>query len=401
MQRFGPCLIVLSLAASPLVAQQVRVAPYGEANCDEPKESPTESAATPERRTRKRKIDDRLQPLPAVAPSPPDNPTTPEKAALGKLLFFDPRLSGNNTMSCASCHFPDRAFADGLAWNKGATGMSLSRNTQSCLNVGFYTNYFWDGRATSLEEQALGPIESDVEMNQNLDELEVELRAVPDYVRRFQAVFGTPPDQQGIAKALATFQRTLVTEPSPYDRYLLGDDDALSDDAQRGLELFRGEARCIECHNGPHLSDDKFYRLGHSAEDEGRAKVTGLSEDRFRFRTPSLRNVADTGPYMHDGSLKSLEAVVTFYYRGVPQFTDDGLPTDAPDLRGQSFSDIPYLVAFLNSLSGKPPEVTPPKLPPDASTRPKKIIDRRDHRPNADEKMQVETRGLESYAAKH
>lgn len=329
-----------------------------------------------ELRVKKRTVDPRLAPLSTTAPAPADNPTTPEKVALGKQLFFDPRLSGDNTMSCASCHLPDRAFGDGIAWNKGQGGATLTRNTQSCLNVGFYSRLFWDGRAGSLEEQALGPIQSKVEMNQDLTELEQELGAVGDYVAQFKSVFHSAPLRDGVAKALAAYQRTLVTEPSPYDRYLRGDDDALSDDAKRGLALFVGEARCIECHNGPMLSDGKFYRLGVSEEDSGRERITGKKEDRYRFRTPTLRNVAETGPYMHDGSVKTLDDVVTFYYRGLPSSTTDGLPIDAPDLRGQSFSDIPYLVAFLQSLSGTAPTFTPPKLPPGNEPRAKtRVVD--------------------------
>ncbi len=295
---------------------------------------------------------------------PPQNPTTSAKVSLGKQLFFDPRLSGNNDMSCATCHSPEKAFADGVALNNGHGGKKLARNTQSCLNVGLFSTFFWDGRASSLEEQALGPIQSPDEMHQDLDQLEAELNAIPGYAAQFQSVFGTKPNRDEIAKALAAYQRTLVTGPSDFDRYLMGDKNALSADAKRGLELFEGEARCIECHNGPLLSDGKFYRLGVSEKDEGRANITGKKEDRFRFRTPSLRNIAETGPYMHDGSLKTLNEVVTFYYRGIPRSGTDGLTPDAPDLAGQSFSDVPYLVAFLQSLSGKAPDFTPPMLPP-------------------------------------
>jgi len=311
---------------------------------------------------RRPKVDPRLQPLPREAPAPTDNPTTPAKVELGKQLFFDPRLSGANTLSCASCHLPERALGDGIQWNKGHNGATLTRNTQSLLNVGFYATYFWDGRAASLEEQALGPIVSPVEMNQNLDELEVELRAVPGYVKQFQQVFGGKPTRQTVAKALAAFERTLVTGPSPFDRYLAGEDGALSADAKRGLELFQGTARCIECHNGPHLSDGKLYRMGLSTEDLGRATVTEEADDRYRFRTPSLRNVAETGPYAHDGTYKSVEDVVEFYYRGAPP-AREGLPIDAPDLRGESFSDVAYLVALLESFSGEQPKITPPVLP--------------------------------------
>ncbi len=304
-----------------------------------------------------------LMPLPNTATAPKDNPTTPAKVELGKLLFFDPRLSGDNKISCATCHIPNQAYSDGLALSPGAGGKPLERNTQTCLNVGFFRTYFWDGRANSLEGQALIPIQSTVEMNQDLDKLEAELAAIPAYVSEFKKVFNTNPDRDGIAKALAAFQRTLVTGPSPLDRYLAGDKDALSSEAERGLNLFRGEAGCIDCHNGPLLSDGKFYRLGVSHMDEGRAKVTGKKEDRYRFRTPSLRNVAETGPYMHDGSQKTLDDVVTFYFRGIPDSSLDGLTPDRSALSGQSFSDIAPIVEFLKSLSGKAPEVTPPILP--------------------------------------
>ena len=301
--------------------------------------------------------------LPKKVKAPKDNPTTKAKVELGKKLFFDSRLSGDNNMSCATCHMPDKAYGDGLALSSGAGGKLLERNTQTCLNVGFFTTFFWDGRSPSLEQQALGPIQSTVEMNQDLDELETELAAIPGYVTEFKDVFGTKPIKDGIVKALAAFQRTLVTEPSPFDRFLAGDKDALSAEAKRGLELFRGEAGCIECHNGPLLSDGKFYRLGVSFKDEGRAAITGKKEDRYRFRTPSLRNIAETGPYMHDGSQKTLDDVVTFYFRGIPDSGPDGLSLDTTSLDGVSFSDIAPMVEFLKSLSGKAPKITPPKLP--------------------------------------
>ena len=207
------------------------------------------------------------------------------------------------------------------------------------------------------------PIQSTDEMDQDLDELEHELDAIPGYVAHFQTVFHTKPDRAAVAKALASFQRTLVTGPSAVDRYLAGAKDALSDEAKQGLELFRGEAGCIRCHNGPLLTDGKYYRIGISYRDDGRASVSGNRHDRFRFRTPPLRNVADTGPYMHDGSLQSLDDVVMFYYRGVPASAPDGLMLDVTALTGQSFSEIPLLVAFLKALSGEFPEITPPKLP--------------------------------------
>lgn len=310
-----------------------------------------------------KKLDPGLVPFPREVKAPKVNPTTPAKVELGKMLFFDPRLSGDNKMSCATCHIPEKAYGDGFALSPGAGGAPLERNTQTCLNVGFFNLFFWDGRAASLEEQALGPIQSKVEMNQDLTELEAELAAISGYMTEFQSVFGTKPNRDGIAKALAAFQRTLVTEPSPFDQFLAGDKDALSDEAKRGLELFRGDAGCIECHNGPLLSDGKFYRIGVSFKDEGRAKITDKKEDRYRFRTPSLRNISETGPYMHDGSQKTLEDVVTFYFRGIPVSGPGGLNLDTEALDFLSFSDIDPMVEFLKSLSGKAPKITPPELP--------------------------------------
>lgn len=303
-----------------------------------------------------------LVPLPEKIPEPADNPSSPQKAELGKLLFFDPRLSGDNKTSCATCHAPEKAFGDGLPTSKGIGGKLLARNSQTVFNSGFLKSLFWDGRAASLEELALGPLASPEEMNQELGELERELNAIPAYVRQFEAAFGNKPDRDGVAKALAAFQRTLVTGPSPLDRYLAGDKSALSADAVRGLELFQGDAGCIRCHQGPLLSDEQYYRLNAGRQDDGRSKITGKSEDRGRFRTPPLRNVAETGPYMHDGSLATLDDVVAFYYRGISTPASGPTP-DADALVGQSFSEVPLLVEFLKSLSGKLPEIELPLLP--------------------------------------
>lgn len=304
-----------------------------------------------------------LSPLPATAPAPDENPTTDAKIALGKQLFFDKRLSGDNTMSCATCHLPEKAFGDGQERSIGHGGRRLSRNTPSLLNVAFYDRYLWDGRAGSLEEQALGPIESADEMNQDLAALEEELNAVPGYVAQFEKIFHSKATRRNIAQALAAFQRTLVTSPSPFDRYLSGDESALSPDARRGLELFLGDANCVQCHQGPMLSDGKTYRLGVSFQDEGLGAVTGKAEDRGKFRTPTLRNVALTAPYMHDGSKRTLYDVVEFYYRGASTTSSQSGPLDIQPLLGQSFSEIPLLVAFLESLTGEPPRVDPPTLP--------------------------------------
>jgi cytochrome c peroxidase len=304
--------------------------------------------------------DKRQAPLPRAVPAPRENPTTPEKVALGKSLFFDPRLSGDNQTSCATCHRPDKGFGAGLA--KGASGKTLLRTTPSLLNVGFRTTLFWDGRAKTLEEQALLPLQSADEMNQDLDQLEQELNAVPGYVRQFQAVFGTKVTRDGIARALAAFQRTLVTGPSAYDRHLGGEKDALSAEARRGMALFFGTAGCARCHQGPLLTDERFYRLDH-ARDKGRGAVTGKKEDHYRFRTPSLRNVAGRGAYMHDGRHQTLGDVLFFYLRGVPASGPDGLPLDIESLQGIPLDELTDLTAFLEALTGEEPRVTPPTLP--------------------------------------
>lgn len=257
---------------------------------------------------------------------------------------------------------PEMAFTDNLPQAKGQD-QSLARNTPSLLNVGFYSRYFWDGRSKSLEEQALVPIQSPDEMNQDLDALEMELNQIPGYVQQFEEVFGSAPNRAGIAKALAAFQRTLVTGPSPFDRFLLGEKEALSPSAKRGLEVFVGDAGCIRCHVGPLLSDGEFYRLGVASSDAGLGATTGEKKDTRKFRTPSLRNIAQTGPYMHDGSMKTLTDVVTFYYRGVPTVAPDGLPLDVQPLLGQSYSEISDIVAFLEALTGDAPQVTRPRLP--------------------------------------
>ena len=304
-----------------------------------------------------------LKALPASVPAPPDNRLSIAKVELGKALFFDPRLSGDNKMSCSTCHLPEKAFGDGLRRAKGAGDKELSRNSQTLYNVGFYETLFWDGRAKSLEEQALIPIESPDEMNQNVDELVIELAAVPFYESQFKKVFGREVNKHDIAKAIASFQRTLVTPNSPFDRYLAGEKNALSSIAKQGLELFRGDAGCVRCHNGSLLSDGKFYRLGVGRNDEGRGAITKERADQFKFRTPSLRNVAETAPYMHDGSQATLFEVVQFYYRDVPTKGPGGLELDIEPLTGQSFSDIDAIVEFLKSLTGELPQVVPPKIP--------------------------------------
>jgi len=260
-----------------------------------------------------------LRQFPALN-EPADNPTTPDKAELGKLLFFDPILSKNNDMSCASCHHPDLGFADGLPAALGAGGQPLKRSAMSLWNVGFESSFFWDGRAPSLEEQLLTPLTRPDEMAADPGEIEAELRAIPAYVDAFEKVFGTadPVQVENVQKAIAAFERTLVSQESPFDYYAQGQFEALTAQQRRGLALFRSAAtRCFECHAAPTFGDEDYFVTGvpDSGNDPGRAAVAAEGQPGA-FKAPSLRNIALTAPYMHNGAFQTLEQVVDFYAKG-------------------------------------------------------------------------------------
>ncbi|MCC8438529.1 c-type cytochrome [Brevibacillus sp. M2.1A] len=290
-------------------------------------------------------------------PVPEDNPMTEGKIELGKMLYFDPRLSGNNVQSCISCHAPGAGFGDGMEKFIGFEGVHGSRNSQTIINAGYYEEYFWDGRAKSLEEQALGPIQSKVEMNQNIDELVMELNNVPTYVEEFNKVFNDKISADNIAKAIATFERTIVITDTAFDRYLQGEENAISLEARDGMRLFAGKAGCISCHAGPLLSDSRFHNLGING-DEGRFTVSGNEADKGRFRTPALRGVAHTAPFMHDGSMETLKDVVQFYNVGGGSHSNKSKLMKRLHLTDR---EVDALVAFLESLGGEPPQVEAPK----------------------------------------
>ncbi|HEX6385040.1 MAG TPA: parallel beta-helix domain-containing protein [Anaerolineae bacterium] len=287
---------------------------------------------------------------------PADNPTTPEKVELGRLLFFDPVLSQNNNIACATCHHPDLGFADGLQHAVSPDGVVLARNTPGLWNVGFAQNLFWDGRLDSLETQVEFPLTHPDEMGVHHPEaLVAELRHIRAYVNLFDAAFGgggiKAVTLANIDRALAAFQRSLISDNSPFDRYAAGDLDALTPQQRRGLALFRsGATRCFECHSAPTFASDTFRVIGVPGDDPGRAAV---SDDGLTgaFKVPMLRNVALTAPYMHNGSLATLEAVVDFYAGG------GGRPHGAENVDGfvngfelteQERAD---LVAFLYALT--------------------------------------------------
>jgi cytochrome c peroxidase len=269
-----------------------------------------------------------------------------EKIELGKQLFFDRRLSGDGTMSCGTCHDPEKGFSDDLAISLSYPTTRNWRNSPTLINIGFQKFLFHDGRAKTLEEQALFPMMSAFEMNQNLDFIEEEIRSVPEYVEAFRKAFGGEVTRERMAMALAAFQRTLVSINSPLDRFLRGEKRALSPESVKGYDVFVGKGRCAECHDGMNLADDKFYALHvpenieqekdprvaatrrfvakvsnyedyrNLSEDPGRYLVTKDKKDWKAFRTPTLRDIAKTGPYMHNGIFESLEQVVDFFDQG-------------------------------------------------------------------------------------
>lgn len=297
-------------------------------------------------------------------PIPSDNPPSEAKVALGRQLFFDPRLSADHTVSCATCHAPEDAWANHNMVDIGVGGRTGTRNSGTVLNAAYMKFQFWDGRATSLEEQALGPIHNPVEMGETLQHVVLKLKAIGAYRADFKAVFGTDVTTDGIARAIASFERTVVSGPSAYDRDVAGDATALSAAAARGKQLFNGRAGCSGCHSGPLFSDQSFHNVGVGMDrpnpDIGREAVTRNPADRGKFKTPSLRNVGLTWPYLHDGSAATPADVVEFYDRG-------GTPNPTLDKRirplGLTPGEQADLVAFLQALTGTLPSIVRPTLP--------------------------------------
>jgi cytochrome c peroxidase len=272
-------------------------------------------------------------------PVPEDNPITAEKTTLGRRLFFDRRLSRDRRVACASCHNPRLAFSDGRPVALGAFGRKGTRNAPAIINRGYGTAFFWDGRAASLEQQALEPITNPKEMDLSLEEAE----------RR------TGLSRRQIAQALASYLRTILSGDSPFDRYASGERAALSESERRGLELFRGKANCVACHVGPNFTAERFHNTGVAwrngrLQDAGRFEVTRSASDRGAFKTPTLREVARTGPYMHDGSINTLEEVIEYYNRG-----GNSNPLLDPELRPLHLTpdERRSLAHFLRALSGR------------------------------------------------
>jgi cytochrome c peroxidase len=291
---------------------------------------------------------------PKTVPYPADNPYSAAKAALGEKLFFDTRMSGDGKRSCASCHAPASGWQDALPRNQGLDGLPLGRRTPSAQDGAWGELFFWDGRAGSLEAQALGPVQNPREMNQTLDGMVAVLSRDHEYHALFAAAFPEDPriSPATVAKALATFERTLVSGATPFDLWVSGDADAMGEDAKRGFDVFVGPAGCVSCHSGWQFTDHAFHDIGLPGDDLGRGAVLNLPELNHAFKTPTLRDVASRAPYMHDGSIGTLEGVVEHYRSGIVQ-----RPTLSPDLpRIDKLTDgqIADLVAFLRALSPNP-----------------------------------------------
>lgn len=342
-----------------------------------------------------------LGPLPPV-PIPRDNPQTPAKVELGRLLFFDTRTSGDASTSCASCHDPRQGWGDGGDLSRGYPGTQHWRNSQTVINSAYLRKLFWAGGVGSLETQAIAAATGNLAGNGSPEMIQERLRQVPEYVRRFKEVFGAPPTFLNAVKAISAFERTVVSNPKkvPFDRYMQGEKSALSDEAKKGLTLFQGKARCIQCHNGPLLTDEGFHNLAvpnNSAftEDPLRqiamrfvAKIKGVpnymkvdrdlglfletkgNDDIDKFRTPPLRELKYTAPYMHNGVFFTLEEVIDFYDQGAGND-----PSKSPLMKplGLTAEDKKALLAFLESLSSSEPIIVEAPALPEYQAFPKTV----------------------------
>ncbi|HJQ37114.1 MAG TPA: cytochrome c peroxidase [Thermoanaerobaculia bacterium] len=288
--------------------------------------------------------------LPAV-PDDPENPSTPAKIKLGRQLFEDTRLSGDQSLACMSCHPREMAYTEAVQFSEGFEGKPMPRHTPTLLNAGYYRYINWDGKFTSTTQLVPAILANPRNMNlQDEAVLVSRLESVAEYRAAFRAVFGGAPTRQRVSQALDAYVRSLTTPNSPFDQYAAGDRNALTDAQKRGLMLFVGKADCTMCHRGPNFEDDQFHALGVKGEDPGRFKVTGVEADRFAFKTPTIRNVELTAPYMHDGSLPTLRAVVDFYDAGGGAQQPKSMLLRRLNLTAREKSD---LVAFLESLTGE------------------------------------------------
>lgn len=297
---------------------------------------------------------------------PADNPLTPDKIALGRMLYFDKRLSADGTVSCATCHDPNKGWTDNQPVSSGIKGQKGGRSAPTVINATYLPLQFWDGRAKTLEEQVLGPIANPIEMGNTHEQMVKTVQGVAGYPPLFAKAFGGGAvTKERVAQAIASFERTVLSGNSRYDRYVTGDKSALSESEARGLTVFLGKGRCVTCHVPPTFSDGRFHNLGVGVSapkpDPGRFVVTKDEKDRGAFKTPMLRDVALSAPYMHDGSQKTLEGAVDFYDRGGEANPHLDPLVSKLKLTATEKAD---LVAFMKALNGEPtPRVEAPELP--------------------------------------
>jgi cytochrome c peroxidase len=299
---------------------------------------------------------------PLEIPFPVSNPYTPEKAALGKALFFDPRLSGAENMNCASCHNPSFGWEVPVKTAVGAKNVHLGRQAPTVLNTAWNGPFFWDGRAPTAEAQAKGPIEAPVEMNLPLAEAVKRLSAIPDYNAWFKRVFpnsGVTPDT--IAAAIATFERTVVASYAPFDAWIDGDEKAISASAKAGFQHFTGKAGCSACHTGWNFTDNKFHDIGLDTKDIGRAELEPANvKAKHAFKTPTLRDTTQRAPYMHHGEMADLTTVMIHYVGGGVE-----RPSRSPLMKPVQLTpvEIDEVIEFMKSLTGARQPIALPVLP--------------------------------------
>lgn len=302
---------------------------------------------------------------PQAIPAPTENAFTPERIALGKALFFDPRMSKSNEVSCASCHQPEHGWTDRLPTAIGHNQVKLPRATPTIINIAYNPVFNWDGKFSALEDHAMGLLQNERVMSPPVAEMVAKLEKIPGYVYQFHKAYpGEGITHKSVAKALANFQRTVVSTESPFDRWRKGDAKAVDASAKRGFELFTGKANCASCHEGFNFTDNGFHNIGvrdtNGQPDLGRYAMRKLDVVKGAFKTPTLRDVALTAPYMRNGIYQTLEEVVEHYDRG-GDVKDNLSPNIKPlNLSAQEKSD---LVAFMKSLTGTPLRVSPPQFP--------------------------------------
>ncbi len=299
---------------------------------------------------------------PSEVPQPEDNKLTKERIELGKLLYFDVRLSRDDTISCATCHSPSRGWSDEVPTSKavGFQGRVGPRNSPTILNSAFQKKQFWDGRAKSLEAQALGPIEADVEMNMPLDMLIPKLNKIQGYKELFAKAY---PESKGVitkeylAKAIASFERTVISPEAPFDKYIKGDKNAISAEAKKGFELFQGKAHCTDCHDGWNFTDGSFHNIGLNdgeltGKELGRYNVKARPAWYGVFKTPTLRDVTKSYPYFHDGSVKTLKEATVLCSEGGRYENNVKNKSEYMKKRDLSEDEVDAVVAFMHTLTG-------------------------------------------------